>query len=211
VSDSAREAPPATDPATPATRERRRYYRVEDEVALSYRVLEGAEVDAALERFTPGFEDTMALAATFATTGGEMRRALDAVKRSAPEVATYLEGLNTKLDILGRMLAARESGLPSSPTHLVSLSASGISFDVTRPITPGSLLELKLLVFPSHICLLTLGAVVSCRPLPETQADFRFRVGIDFAYIRDTDRETLIRHVVQKQSQLLRQRRPDRE
>ena len=187
--------------------DRRRYYRIEDEVALSYRVLEGRELERAMDRFGSGADDTIALAATFASTSVEMRRALDVVKRDFPELAHYLEGLNSKLDILARLIVVRESGLPDNPTHEVNLSASGMSFNVTEAIATGSVLELKLLVFPSHICILTLGAVVNCVRQEGSHPQFPFRVGVDFSYIRDSDRELLIRHVVQKQSSELRRRR----
>ena len=188
--------------------ERRRFYRIEDDIALSFRVLEGTEVDAAMRRFTGETEDTIALAATFSATSDEMRRGLEAVKRHMPEVASYLEGLNTKLDILARLLINQDIGLPSQPTHLVDLSAGGISFNAEMAVPAGSLLELKLGLFPSHVFITSLGAVVTCTPRPGAEDGQPFRLGVDFSYIREADRELLVKHVVQKQSRSLREARP---
>jgi len=201
--------------------ERRRYFRIDDELALSYRVLEGTEIDAAMARFSSGEDETLALAATFGATSHDMHLALEGFRQDLPEVADYLEGLNRKLDILARLLVAKDSGLPAHPTHAVSLSASGIAFHVRDAVEPGSLLELKLLVFPSHVCVLTLGAVVSCRertapgePHSEASPDadparYPYRLGVDFSFIRDDDRELLFRHIVRKQGERLRATRDE--
>ena len=191
------------------TDERRRHYRIRGNIGLSFRILEGPDVDVAVARFGDDEFDTLALAAIFSSTSIGMRHALEGLKRDVPEVATYLEGLNTKLDILSRLLIARDSGLPSHPTHAVSLSASGICFFAEQAVAPGSLLELKLLVFPSHVCVLTLGAVVGCEKVGAPEPRFPYQIRVDFSYIREDDQELIIRHVIQRQSENLRKTRSD--
>lgn len=191
-----------------APEERRRFYRLEDDIALKFRVLEGREVDASMQRVLGEAEDTIALAGKLAATSDEMRRGLDAVKRDLPDVANYLEGLNKKLDVLSRLIIARDSGLPSHPTHSVDLSASGMSFSTDSPVPVGSLLELQFAIFPSNACIMTVGAVVTCNEIPTDESPYR--LGVDFSYIRDDDQELLVKHVVQKQSRSIRKTRPVR-
>lgn len=157
-----------------------------------------------------GNSDTIALASEFAATSTQMKRGLEKFKRELPEVALYLEGLNDKLDLLVRLLAAADNELSDQPTHDVSLSAGGLSFDARTEIPKNSSVEIKLLVFPSYICIRTFGTVVYCRREKTDNSEFPFRVGIDFSYIRENDRELLIKHVLRKQSSRRREARGDK-
>ena len=187
--------------------ERRRYFRIHDDVALSYRLLEGDSLDRAVADFGRADDTQGGLASTLLESHAAMHRDLEAIRRDSPNVANYLEQLNRKLDIIAHLLNARGAELPAHPTHAVNLSASGMSFDAQNHVEPGSVIELKLLVFPSHLCILALGAVVSSSPVETPTDGFAFRLGVDFSYIREIDRELLIRHVVQKDSAARRQRR----
>ena len=44
------------------------------------------------------------------------------------------------------------------------------------------------------------GKAVSCRHESKADADFPYRIGVDFWLIRDADEEVLIQHVTGKQS-----------
>ena len=70
--------------------ERRRYFRVDDEVALTYRVLTEEQLTAALSRLRVGYPDKLSLASAFASTSGQMRLALDRVRKDSPDIASYL-------------------------------------------------------------------------------------------------------------------------
>ena len=183
--------------------DRREYFCVDDQVALKYRVVNQAEIEDALERRNEGYLDTNAMASSFASTSMEMKHALEKCKRELPEVATYLEGLNGKVDLLIRLLAANSSELPDHPTHDVNLSASGVSFRVTQEVAGESLLEIKLLFFPSFLFVVTVGRVVRCVRDNEMEA-YPYRLAIEFSHLEDSDREILIRHVLQKEASLLR-------
>jgi len=182
-----------------ADAERRRFYRIDEEVALRYRVVSADELDAALRRLQLGYPDRIGLASAFASSSAQMRTALDRVRHDLPEVATCLQGLNDKLDLLVQMMAASENELADHPTHNVNLSASGISFECAEPIEVGSTLEVKLLMFPSYLCILCFGTVVHCQA-----ADAKYQIGVDFSHIRENDRELIVQHVTRRQSEVLR-------
>jgi hypothetical protein len=187
--------------------DRRRFFRIEDEIALTYRFLEGEDLSSAIDAFSGQDKDVLALASTFATTSVQMRRSLDSITRDSPELASYLEAINDKLDLLARLLVASHAELPDKPTHSVNMSASGMSFNVAERISAGSVLELRLRVFPSHIFVNTLGAVVHCAKPHDNPAEYPYRIGVDFSYIREADRDLIIKHILQKQSAELRTRR----
>ena len=185
--------------------ERRRYFRVDDRVSLACRPLADDELTGALERLRTGYPDKLSLASAFASNSTQMRQAMERIRTDSSDIAAYLEGLNEKLDLLVQLMAAADSELCEHPDHDINLSASGISFVARRPMGLGQLLEIKLLMFPSYVCILAFGPVVHCDRLQGFPGGYR--LGIEFAHIRETDRELIVRHVTQKQSTLLREAR----
>ncbi len=184
--------------------ERRRFYRIEDDVALKYRVVRKEELATAMSRAKEGYPDLVGVASAFADMNVRMKHALDKCRQETPEVALFLEGLNEKLDTLIHLLALSEAGLPDRPTHRVNLSASGIRFNAREGTPVGSALEVRLVFFPSFLCMTSFGQVVRCARAKESAPGYPYDIALEFIYIRESDRELLVRHVLQKESTTLR-------
>ena len=105
-----------------------------------------------------------------------------------------------------QLLAASDNDLGDHPTHHISLSASGLSFHGSEELAQGATLEVKLLMFPSYVCVLAFGSVVHCRATVGG-AGAAYQIGVDFTHVREADRELIARHVTQKQSAVLREAR----
>ncbi len=187
--------------------ERRRYYRIEDRVALRYRVLDERELAEALAAQRTGYPDKLSLASGFAAASTQMRHTLERFRREMPDVASYLEALNEKLDMLMQMLATSDDDLGDAPTHEVNLSASGISFTATDPVAVDTAIELKMLLFPTYTCVLAFGTVVHCGPADDGRPSGRYTIGVDFTHLREDDRDLIARHVTMRQSSMLREAR----
>lgn len=187
--------------------ERRRFFRIEDRLALRYRLLDDDELASALARLESGYPDKLSLASGFAATSAQMRHTLDRFRRDMPDVASYLEALNEKLDLLVQLLATTDDDVGSQPTQEVSLSASGISFTADEPLPAHSNIEVKMLLFPSYTCILAFGTVVHCGPAETGRPSGRYSVGVDFTNLREADRDLIVRHVTQRQSTMLREAR----
>lgn len=187
--------------------ERRQYYRIDDDVALKYRVVRREELDDALSRLKEGYPDLLGVASAFADMNVRMNHALDKCRQETPEVALYLEALNEKLDTLIHLLAVSDAGLPDRPTHRVNLSASGIRFNAREDIPAGTALEIKLVFFPSFMCIMSFGTVVRCVRAQNAPPGYPYDLALEFLFIRESDRELLVRHILQKESTALRSAR----
>jgi hypothetical protein len=68
-----------------------------------------------------------------------------------------------------------------------------------------------MLLFPSFTGLLIYGNVVGSTPAPDqaSSAAYRNLVRIEFTHIREQDRELLIRHLLRRQSDQLREDRKE--
>ncbi len=192
-------------------KERRRYFRVEDSVILHWRPIGEQElpddpqaIEAALA------DDEREMAERLMTRDPADAELLRGIAEHQPEVASYLERLEQRLANLAHTLLIAGDALPATPTHDVDISASGIGFEADEPLPEGQLIELKLVVFPSYLGILTYGRVVRSEPLePDQEGRRRFHVGTHFTVIRDADREALIQHILRRQRQNLRERQSD--
>lgn len=174
--------------------ERREFFRVTDRVSLSVRTLD-QDVD-------PVSRGAAVLATSFDDMTRDVTRQLEMSRNEHPTLTMYLDTLNTKLDRIANWLALRELELPAEPTHQVDISASGVGFITDKPYDLGSVVELRLLLFPDHTCLV-LNATVS---RSESLGDGRFDTGLLFDDIAEADRDRLAGHVARCQSLALRAR-----
>jgi hypothetical protein len=192
----------------PADSERRQFFRIDDTVRLCIRPLtpeQLAQGVAELEGNGAGnFTVMSSLAAISAKMGASMRR----IEARDPDLAAYLRALDHKLEILGRAFLSQESELVSQQAQPVNLSAGGVSLYAKESMPVGQALEIRMLLFPSFTGVLAYGEVVGCAPLADGDSDqYDYQLRVEFNHLREPDREALIRHVLQRQSDELRERR----
>ncbi|MGF1615529.1 MAG: PilZ domain-containing protein [Gammaproteobacteria bacterium] len=198
---SAPEGGTGGDPAS----ERRRYFRIRDQVALKYQAISEPEYAEGLRDILESPPGLMSLANTFAVNTRHMAPTLRRIREFHPELCRYLGMVNEKLDLLARAFSIAESDMAGWPTQTVCLSAGGISFEAQTPIGVGTHAKATLVMFPSLVQVIALGKVVRCRPI--AQGTVQYRIGFEFTQINEADRELIIQHIVQRQLSRLRARR----
>lgn len=172
--------------------ERRRYFRVDDKIALSTRVISPEDLSRALGRYERQ-RDELRLLNLLGQHQARHRGDLDGIARNYPEIAEYMRLLQAQIELLASLVAT-DPTVPEGPTHDVSLSPQGIRFYSPEPLEPDSLLELRLRLFPSRQRLMLYGRVVACDEAAEEAAG-GYTVAVEFRHIQDSDREALARHV----------------
>jgi len=133
------------------------------------------------------------------------------IEEEDQDVAAYLKAINNKIDILGRALLSNDDGLTEQPAQPVNLSASGLAFYTSEKIDIGAILELKLLLQPSFTGVIIFGEVVGSDLVDEQVDGFDYFTRVNFMHMRERDRDLLIRHVIKRQSEVLRRRREQSE
>ncbi len=189
-----------------ASTERRRYFRIEDEIVLVYRPVSPEDVPDP-ENFPQQMADQFSVTSTLEFLTQESQAQLRSIQREYPEVAGFLQTLERKIDVLAQALLTRNNPLLDQPTRKVNLSAAGLAFDTEQAMSEGSMLELKMVVPPALVGIMTFGRVVYCR---KNEGGTDYRVGVDFLSMREQDREFLIRHVVKRQLSKLREQKQAR-
>ncbi len=187
--------------------ERRGYFRIEDAISLSYQTVAPDLLDKKLEQLESGLDTDFTVMSSLALITQEMAGVLRKIDVQSPDMARYLSALDRKIDLLGRALLVQTSDLSEQPARAVNISASGMSFSASDPLVVGSMLELKLLLLPTFTGVLTYSEVISCarENFPSEIAGYRIRV--NFTHLREADKDVLIKHVLHRQSEILRLRR----
>ena len=194
-----------------AAEERRRFFRVSDTISLSFRPVAEQEIAARKELFEQEHESDFMIMGSLAAVTQQMSGVLHKIESSDPDIANYLKALDSKIDLLGRAFLSRYFDLADQPERFVNISASGISFNAAERVAPGTFIELKLLLQPSFTGILIYGEVVSCEKSDLSNCDANYTLRVDFTHINSSDQDVLIRHVIKRQSKLLREKRKAQE
>ena len=94
------------------------------------------------------------------------------IRHDLPDVAMYLEAVNRKVERVAQAVLADEERFLRQPIRPVNLSAGGIGFRSPETIAPSRYLEMRRILLPSYLGILTYGKVVSCRHESKADADF---------------------------------------
>lgn len=182
------------------TAERRRYYRIEDEVELAWQALDASETDHRLEDFWAN-EHAFSIRNNYNFEIEQHIADRHKIEKAMPELARYLKVLEQQIERLSeRLIDDPDAGVMQRKA--VSLSAQGVAFRADEAPAQGELLELKLKLLPSGLRLVIIARAV----LVETEAGqdpSQTRVSLDFEHLHEADREILIKHIHGKQMENL--------
>ena len=185
--------------------DRRRYFRIEDLMAISYVKLTAAE---ALVR-----EQQMQSADYLAPNQlqvieRQLQLLIDKLRVQSPEVAGAIDLLNQKFTVLkdrnvDPLVVPGEVRL----RRQVNISACGVSFEDAQRQDIGQHLQLALTLLPSDLKVTTLGVVIGCHRAASAQ----WNVRVEFYGMSPEDEELTVQHIVKRQSRLLAERRKNGE
>jgi hypothetical protein len=187
--------------------ERREFFRIKDRVVLEYRAITAAEMECVLLRIRDEVPDRFTTAASFAGSSRQMKHLLQNLSGQSPDLALCLQTLDKKINLLAQLLVAETMRVEGACLREVSLSAGGMAFNAERELTPGELLETRLVLFPSMTGILAVARVVSCEWRGEVNGGMPWRLAVEYEYIREPDRDLLIKHLLTLQAEMLRARR----
>jgi len=192
--------------------ERRSYFRIDDRVKLSCRLVSEEELPELIERLKTGAGSNFTVMSSFTSMSQQMIVQLRRIEGTSPDVAECIKILDRKLNILGRAFLVQEESVSNQPSKAANISAGGIAFNCAEFYEQGAVLEIKLLLPPDMTGMMIYGEVISCAKNEEIDdADEAYFLRISFSNIREPDRDLLIRHVLKRQGEWLRKRRKENE
>ncbi len=184
--------------------DRRRFFRIDDTLRIFYKKIPENQLQGSKVPGMNAFGDC-SLATALDMMTQESQVSLHRLERSDPDVAEYLKVLNNKIDLVARAVLMQKMELSEQKTRNVNMSASGIAFDSEELIQPGVCLEIKMLLASSMAVIITYGTVVRCEKNADMNKEYPYIVGVDYYNMPEQDRELLIKHVVKRQIQQIRE------
>jgi hypothetical protein len=183
--------------------EKRRYFRVNDTVNLLYKVIDEKSPDR-LSHVSSDVLSNCSLTSALEVLTRDARGLLARLERRDPEIAEYLKVLDTKINLIAQGISAKEEQFSEHDTREVVLSATGLAFSNEVPVQPGQLLELRMLLTSCMVVIVAYARVVHYKNIVEENALRPYSVCVEYVNLQEEDRELLIKHVVKKQLQQLR-------
>lgn len=185
-----------------ASAERREFFRIEDQVTLSWREVRDdthlEQILSIMENQTP---DRFVTAATFAANSLHMNRLLNSIRSSQPDLSRYLQMLDDKLNQLAQLMVIEEGKVDQAPIRAVNLSAGGLAFFSDENLARDSLIELRLVLHPEMTGILAVGKVVNCENADAAYASAGcYRLAIEIVHMRESDRDLMVKHILRKQT-----------
>ena len=177
------------------SKERRRFFRIEDIVGLHSQVIEKKELEQRLESFWND-QHQFSLRNEFNYKLEQHQSDLQHIKNKTPELGRYLAVLQEQLDLLTDKILAGDNSFPTRETN-VNISAQGISFTSNEQVNKDDIVELNLLLLPSQLKIVIFANVVDCHQNDNTQGEYT--IALNFEHIHEADREILVKHVHGKQ------------
>lgn len=173
------------------SQEKRRYFRINDQVGLAFEWLGVKE--AAADGDSSQDEDANA----------NIGRLLEELRRESPKLAEICEAINKKLDQVLQRLELESETLTRVLGRIreINISACGLGFVSDQMAQVGRHMRCELALTPSGKTIVTRGVLVAC---DSVAGGYYWRV--DFYGMSPANQEQLIQHIVQRQSAQLKNR-----
>lgn len=183
--------------------ERRRYFRVSDTINLLHKIIDEHKIES-LSHVSHDVLGNCSLGSALDVLSQEAKSLGGRLERRDPDLFEYLKVLDTKINLIAQALMVRDDDFADHDKHQVSLSATGLAFSNKVPIESGAFLELRMLLTTCLAVIVVYARVVSCKNIAQENPDNPYLIGVEYVNITEDDRELLVKHVVKKQLQQLR-------
>lgn len=188
---------------------RRRFFRITDEVDLTYRVVDAHEI-AKSSHITNHILGTCDLSAALASITQESTKLVHRIEKKQPELIQYLKLLEEKIDLIAQAVLS-DKLTESNNTSKINLSASGLAFQCHEVLPAGAFLELKMVLASIRVLLVTCCKVIQCEQRRTADGLPAFQISADFINLSEQDRDLLIQHLVKRQMQQIRAKKYQQE
>lgn len=188
------------------TEDRRRFFRIDDEVNLFYKKIDEKLVIEP-HHLSENVLNSCSLSTALAAVSQESAVLLHRLEKSEPDVADYLRIIDTKIELLAQAVMMQGFQFKENETCNVNISATGMAFNCEERLEEGDYLEIKMLLVSSMAVIVTYGRVVYCRKSESDDSQHPHFIGVNFINMKDEDREMLIKYVVKKQLHQIRDKK----
>lgn len=180
------------------TTEKRRSFRINDTINLSYRLIDPKTADLGIRHLPNEYS----LAAILDVLSQEALIIIQSLDKKDAKIAELFKVLDAKINAVAQTVMFVESDIDVQKALDVNLSATGVAFYQPASLDIGQNLAIEMFLPGMLALILVYAKVVNCQ---QTQPD-QFLISVDFTDIKQDDQELLIKHVVRMQWQQLQKK-----
>ncbi|MDH4046677.1 MAG: hypothetical protein OEW68_00375 [Gammaproteobacteria bacterium] len=192
-------------------RENRRSFRIRETVYLKYEVISDREFHQGLDRRKIRLGASSGIRSQILDLDTRFAEKLFLLKGESSRVAECLALLNDKLNTVIEQfpdLRASKASLASSEPQTCEVGADGMIFATDKPYAAGTKLALRFLLAADNRYIETFCNVVrDTEPVDESDPAKPFAVAVEFQGMKPAQKEILIQHLFNRESETLRMRR----
>lgn len=190
--------------------ERRRDFRVQDQILLDYEIVSDTEMRGALSNIVLVDSAELNATTTLRRLETDLQDSLEALQKNDKDLARCLDLINNKINTLASLIPSvrdLDPALKQREARDCSLSASGVAFASRETLPHGTNLCLRMVVLPNYHHVMAYGEVIRVTDMQEPADGFTHVIGVRFVHILDRYREILARRALQREIEDLRIRR----
>jgi len=143
--------------------ERRQYYRINDSAIFSYYVLKDNMLNDEQDKEQLGDEKlstAFEMIELFGQMNQQMSVALGRISEHSADIATYLKGLDNKIELLAKMHLFQDKQSELEPQRQINLGAGGLAFGSDEKLKQGTLIAMDMILSTDLLCLHLTGRVI---------------------------------------------------
>lgn len=187
--------------------EKRGAFRISEAIRLSIDEISDEEWNSRLDLLAGSTSTSENIQSAVEDLNLKISQKLIAAHRVSTTIAGALELFNNKLDLVVDHLAQQQSqraDLGPATVRSCELSSTGVNFPSSRDLSIGQKLYLRLSLVTDGFYFESLAKVRRCTPIDGSSENL---VAVEFHGLRDTDRDRLIKHLLNRQSESIRAKR----
>jgi len=172
------------------------FFAIEHEFSVNIMAIDNNE-GGNFDNFISSMPMPFKLATDMSTIDQSALRSLQGLSNSASQLVSFLNQQSKKIDLLIGYILSQQDELQHRYQG-IKFGGGGIKFVTPKAYTIGQLLELKIFLLESHCAIYCYGEVIEVESAEEL-----FTHKVTFHFIREEDRETLVRSSLHEQSKQL--------
>jgi len=192
-------------------KDNRRSFRVSESVYLKYEILSDKEFHEGLERRKLRLGLDNGAQSMLIDIDARISQAMYMLKTESEQVGRLFTLLNDKLNVVINQLPGfkkAKSSLAKLPPQTCDVGADGLVFSTERTLPVGSKLYIQFLLESDNRYVETFCHVVRETESPNgADGELKFGIAVEFHGMKPEQREILIQHMFNRESETLRMRR----
>lgn len=172
------------------------FFAIEHEFSVNIIAIDNVE-NIDFDSFISNMPMPFKLATDMNTVDQSALRSLQGLGNSASQLVSFLNQQSKKIDLLIGYILSQQDEVQHRYQG-IKFGGGGIKFMTPKAFTIGQLLELKIFLLESHCAIYCYGEVIEV----ESESE-KYTHKVIFHFIREEDRETLVRSSLHEQSKQL--------